>query len=158
MNYKNKRAQAEYTVIFVYRFIIILLIVGVFVGVVWYRFSTPYDVRQLEAASLAKESVECMTSNSVLELGNFNQETLKKCVYIDEKNIYYLAKFQLPNEEKNISIGKTELYSYCKAEESNVKGTYLPSCFSKNYNVLYGNKLNEISIFIAIDKNDKNVK
>ncbi len=136
----------------------IILIIGVFVGVVWFRFSTPYDIRQIEAATLAEKSVDCLTGNGILELNDFNQETIKNCLYIDEKNIFLLMKLQLPSEEKNFTIGKTELWTYCKAKEGNVQGTYLPSCFSKSYSVFYNNKLERINVFIAIDKNDKNVK
>lgn len=157
-NQKSTKAQLEYSVIFVYRFLVILLIVAVFVGVVWIRASQPYDVRQLEASVVAKKSIGCLTANSVFSVEQFNEQRIKDCLAIDEKNIFLSIKFKLPNEEKNLTLGKEELFTYCQSKEEGVKGAYLPICFQEDYSVIYNDKLDKLNVFIAIDKNDKNVK
>jgi hypothetical protein len=150
----SKKAQSEYPVIFIYRFLMIVLVIGVIVGVVWWKFSRPYDIRPLEASTLAKRCIECITENNVISLNNFNEQKVLNCLEIDKENTF--LSFNLINE-KNFSLGNQDLRIYCEAEEK-TSGKYLPSCFNENYSVLnssYG--INTLNVFIAIEKHEKNV-
>ncbi len=150
----NKKAQSEYPVIFIYRFLIIILVIGVIVGVVWWRFSQPYDVRPMEANALAKASISCLTNDSILVLNNFNEKTISDCLEIDKENLF--MNFTLGEEgEKFLAIGNKDLEPYCGTKAT---GKNLPLCFNQNFRVLDSNYvMNDLHVLIAINKQEKNV-
>jgi hypothetical protein len=151
---KNKKAQTEFTVTFLYRFLIILLVVGIFTGVIWYTFSKQVDVRQLESSVIASKITSCMTDKRVLSQDSFSVERIKGCLEIDEQEIFMNLSFK----NKNVGLGNEDLKIYCETEEKKVQGKYLPSCFNETYYVLDSeNKLEQLGIFIALDKHEKNV-
>lgn len=150
---KNKKAQTEFSLIFLYRFIIIVLIIGVVVGVVWYKFSSPMDVRLIEASVIANKIIDCLTNKLVLENSHFNQEYLKNCMAIDEDNIFINLSFK----DDFFYVGRENLEFYCQAQEK-IEGKYMPSCFNNKYSILDSeNKLSELNIFIVLDKHEKNI-
>lgn len=150
---KNKKAtQSSYLVVWTYRVVALVLVVMGFLAILWVRFSQPYDIRPLEAAVIAKKSIECLSQNGMISNYNFYREKLNGCLDVDEQNVFMLIKFQ----DQNITLGKEDLETYC---ESNIKGKYLPACFEQTYGVLNEEgKLDEINVFVAVDKNEKNVK
>ncbi len=151
---KNKKAQSEYPVIFVYRFLIIILVIAVIVGVVWWRFSKPYDVRPMEASSMAKKCISCLTDNNVLNMNNFNEKTISECLEIDKENLF--INFTLKgDEDKFFAIGNPDLEPYCGAK---VSGKNLPSCFNETYRILDSDHImQDMNVLIAIDKQEKNI-
>jgi len=150
----NKKAtQSSYMVTWTYRIVAIVLIVMGFIAILWIRFSQPYDIRPLEAAVIAKKSIECLSQDQMITNSTFNKEKLKGCLDLDEENIFLIMKFQ----GKNVTLGRDTLEMYCKT--ANVEMKYKPFCYEQNYDVLDENqKLDEINVFIALDKSGKNVK
>ena len=150
---KNKKAQSEYPVIFIYRFLIIVLVIGVVVGVVWWRFSQPYDIRPLESSVLAKRCIECMTENGYVSKNLMTEKRIGDCLEIDKENLF--LQFNLT--DTNFSLGNQDLQVYCDSAER-VGGKYLPFCFKETYVILNSShQLDKLNVFIAIDKHEKNV-
>ncbi len=150
---KNIRAtQSSYLVVWTYRIIAMVLVTMGFIAILWIRFSQPYDIRPLESAVIAKKSIECLSEKQMILPLNFYKEKLNGCLDIDKENIFLMIKFQ----DKNITLGKKNLETYC---ESGVEMKYKPSCYEQEYFVLNENqKLDKITVFVAINKNNKNVK
>ena len=150
---KNKKAtQSSYLVIWTYRVVAIVLVVMGFMAILWIRFSQPYDIRPLEAAVIAKKSIECLSQNQMILSSNFYRDKLLGCLDVDESNVFLIIKFH----DQNITLGQKNLETYCR---SGVHGGHMPFCFEQSYDVLNENeKLDEINVFIAMDKSDKNVK
>ena len=152
--YNKKATQTSYLIVWTYRIVAIVLVMMSFLAIMWIRFSQPYDIRPLEAAVIAKRSIECLSQDQMILESNFYREKLKGCLDVDENNIFLMIKFQ----DKNITIGREILENYCKSKE-NAEGKYLPFCYEQSYDVLNSTqKLDEINVFVAIDKSNKNVK
>jgi hypothetical protein len=153
---KNKKGtQSSYLVVWTYRVVAIVLVVMGFMAIMWIRFSQPYDVRPLEATIIAKKSIECLSQDYTITTYNFYRDKLRGCLDVDEENVFMKIEFQ----NQNITFGKDILETYCKSGDSGVTITYKPSCYEQSYDVLNEQgQLDEINVFVAINKWNKNVK
>jgi hypothetical protein len=154
---KNKKAQSEYPIIFIYRFLIIILVIGAIVGLVWWRFSKPYDIRPMEASALAQKSISCLASTGMITPDNFNEKTISDCIEIDRENLFmnFTLKGQSP-KDIFFATGNLDLEPYCSDKKP--AGKYLPSCFNETYRVLNSSQmLTDLNIIIIIEKQEKNV-
>lgn len=151
---KNKKAAASYAMISFYRIMMIIIVCLVFVACLWIQYSKPYDIRKIENAQIARKIELCLLGNNfVLAQEDFTEKRLNDCIKTDQ-DIFVNVTFG----EKSLSSGKQELKVYCQIQ-NRVTGRYLPSCLSYNYTILNSNyQASELNIFLALDKNKKNVQ
>jgi len=141
----SKKAQTSDPLSWIYRFIIIIIVIGmVVVGVIRY-YNHKYDIRPIEAPLIANKVLQCLGPEIKL-----NKEQIESCLKIDDSiflNISYKDSF--------IEIGDKDLQVLCEAQkgEKKVIGQYLPHCFEE----IYPSNENEIKINIAIAKGRENV-
>ncbi len=152
---KNRKAQSEYPVIFIYRFLIIVLVIGTIIGIVWWRFSKPYDVRPIEASALAQKCISCLTDTGAIMPNTFNEKTISECLEIDKENLFMNLTLKGPSDTF-FAIGNLDLEPYCG--EKKPAGKYMPSCFNETYRVLNSSyMLTDLNMVIMIEKQEKNV-
>lgn len=151
----NKKAQIAHGIIWFYKIIMIVLIVGGIVGAVYLHYSKQYDIRELESGVLASKIIDCFSDQGKINGEDFSIEKLESCLDFDEEEIF--VNLTLVDNEKSISLGKEGLLFYCEAMEQGTKGAKLPNCFSENYDIIYNNNPEQMKIFIAILKTEKNV-
>jgi hypothetical protein len=147
----NKKAQLGHAVTWLWKFMIIVLVVGGIVFAVLNHYSQPIDVRDAEAASLARAIVECVAPNSIVK--EFSNASIKACIPLDENEVYVNASLASDHAD----IGDPLLGTLCGAMEQNVGVTKYPGCHRSSYMLLDGTDLKELKLFIAIRKIEKNI-
>lgn len=166
-----KRKKADERVLSVYWIIIFVLIAISIVSATIIFFSSPADVRQIEARVLGDKLIECLAENGQSNQGVFNSLSVdgsnleQKCslnlkdASYDKNQFYIKIKTGAKDGAKEIIYNQDESEDYavyCKAEinEKNV-----PVCYEQKLFVL--NEKNEfilIDLLIAINKIKSNVK
>ena len=126
---------------------IVLVILGVMV-IVGTQYEK-YDVRQVEAILLSKNTVECVSNRGVL--ADFDKIDIEKCLQIDKEKYFVEASA----EGKNISAGNQDLNKMCKVMKEGVKVEGEPFCLEQNYIMLGDNGAREgLSVSIAIKEEE----
>ena len=148
---KNKKAQLGDALTWIYKFLILVLVIGGIVAVVLNHYSKSFDVRDAESAVLAEKLVECIAPNSIVK--EFSEASIRGCFPIDENELY----LNISLDEDAIEIGSQILSTLCQAIEQKVKIKKYPVCHYSDYMVLNNGKLSRLSIFIAIKKIEKNL-
>jgi hypothetical protein len=152
---KNKKAQIGHGIVWFYKIVMLVLVIGGIVGAIYVHYSKQYDIRELESGVLASKIIDCFSEQGKIKNSDFTIEKLDSCLEFDEEEIF--VNITLIENEKSIFLGKGGLLFYCEAIEQGVKGKKLPSCFNENYNITYDNTPEQMKIFIAILKSEKNV-
>ncbi|MCL6500501.1 MAG: hypothetical protein K6T16_00505 [Candidatus Pacearchaeota archaeon] len=150
MEIKNKKGQTENAVIWLYRFFILVVVIGGTIGIVAMHYSKQVDVRNVESAIVAKKIVDCIAPDGIVQ--EFGKDMLKECIPLDEQEIY--LNLTLGND--NFDFGDRLLATLCGAKE---KGSvkYPPSCLEQRYYLVQNNENKHLSLFLAIKKIEKNL-
>lgn len=170
MNLINKKARGK--ILSLYWFVILTLIAGGVFMIVYPFYSTPYDVRKIEAKILMDNVADCLSyageinpllisSGIVNDLTNF----IEKCNlnFGSENEEYYLeANFYKLDDLENpvifLNKGNNNLISYCEMQ-SEKDYTKLPVCLKKSfYSVDDSNNQYIIKIVTVVRKLNQNVK
>lgn len=149
---QNKKGQVGHAVTWLYKFFILVLVIGGIVAVILTHYSQQYDIRNYEANTIARKIVECIAPEGKVEV--FSEQTIRDCLPIDEKEIF--LNITLGNDY--IAIGYEYLEILCQAEKETKVKVY-PSCLEEKYYVLDNgdDKKKELNIFLAIRKTEKNL-
>lgn len=155
---KNKKAQVGYGVTWVYKFLILTIVVGIIVAVITTHYSGQYDIRNIEASIISEKLVNCIAPNGIVSdeiIKEFNN-TIKNCLPLDKKENY----INISLDNKSIIFGDSFLQELCQLKENKknkVKIKYYPFCLKEKYYVLKGTEPSQLNIFIAIKKVEKNL-
>ncbi|MEM1535786.1 MAG: hypothetical protein QXQ82_01180 [Candidatus Pacearchaeota archaeon] len=147
MQNKRKKAQLGESIIWLYRILMIVIVIGVIIFIVVRHYSVNYDVRPLEASLVANKILLCLNREK-----NFSEEKIKNCITIDD-TIFVNLTLSDEKVTENITLGNSLLSVYCEAKEKGAKGKHLPYCFKDTYLVDEKN----LTLNIAISKSEKNV-
>lgn len=147
-----KRAVLAGGVLWLYKFVILVLILGVTIVIVARHYSKQFDVRPVEAAALVDKLVACLAPKGQLEeLSNYS---LQACLSLDPTQLWLNFSFK----EKHLEFGSSTLAKFCEAMEKGVKVKYHPWCGRVSYYLLdQAGKLGELKIELAIGKIEKNL-
>jgi hypothetical protein len=181
---KNKRGMEK--VVAIYWFAILILVAAGFFAAVYTFYSSPYDVRELEANVLINRVADCLSSEGKLNEKLFKDEKFseefksnfkKECnlnfdtfesefkkeemQYYVKVNFYDFNEFESPEKSKSlfeIVEGNKNLVSDCKIQEKeNNEYGRVAKCSEK---ILYSLGENDkgyfVKIFSIIRKTEKN--
>lgn len=149
---KSKKAQTGQAITWLHKFFILVLIIGGVVAIIVSHYSRQFDVRDMEASTIARELIECIAPNGILN--KFNSEIIRSCITLDERETY----LNITMDKNSFVFGDDFLLTLCKAKEEDIKVKYYPSCLRERYYVLdKENNDHAIDLFIAIKKIDKNL-
>ena len=142
----NKRGQTGYSTIFIYRLMMILILIGGTVLIVVTQFSKPIDLRTIEAQELSKITFDCIKSQG---LNSITNESLQECFNYDKSE----NGIKINYDDKLFSVGKWSIITICEGgKEVNSK----VGCYSSEYPIQYNNQIKKINILVGISKANKN--
>lgn len=150
---KGKKAQLGESIIWLYRLLIIIFILGFVIFIIVKHYSINYDVRPLEASLLANKIIQCLSQDKNLKL---EEEIIKNCITIDDTIFINLTLSKENVIEKNLTLGNFVLNTLCEAKEKGSKGKNLPYCF-KDFYLVANKEEKNLTLEIAISKSEKNV-
>jgi hypothetical protein len=149
---KGKKAQLAHGLTWIYKFMILVAVVGGIVFIVLSHYSKPFDVREMEASILSQKVDDCIAPNGIFR--EFGNASLRDCIPFDENEIY--LNVSLGND--TLEIGDPFLATLCQAMQQKVSVKKPPVCRNSCYLVLDKGELKKLDVFIAIKKIEKNVK
>jgi len=156
MRIQNKKAQTGHGIIWVYKIILLLLVSLVYAVIIYNMFYFKCDIRSAESVLLAKKTTNCLINNGIIDVNNFDSNTLKKCFNFDKEQLdeYSIsAKLSYKDFSDNVKTGNTDLEVLC-----GLKGKS-PECLSQSYYVLSKNntelKKARLDLSISILKVDE---
>jgi len=153
---ESKKAQLGHGITWLWKFLILVVVVGGVVAVVVSHYSVQYDIRSAEAEILSEKIINCISSEGIINQ-NIDEEGIKSCFPFDENELY----MNLSINDDNLELGKKFLTTLCEAREKGSKIRYYPSCIKSKYYLLQnkGGILEQsiVRIFIAISKTQKNL-
>lgn len=152
-NLMNKKAQMGSAIIWFYKILMLILIVGGIVFLVISHFSGKYDVRDIEATTLSGKVISCFSDKGKLILEDFSKTTLDSCLNINEDEVFVNVSL---NKDRSILIGKEIIFDYCIMKEGGSKGKNLPVCSKQEYQVLIDDEIEIVEVYIGILKLSKN--
>ena len=147
---KSKKAQIGHAITWFYKFFILVLVIGGIVAIVVGHYSRQFDIRDIEAAIIARKIMREVAPNGLVK--EFNKEAIKQELNLDEEEFY----LNLSLDEKTIIFGDPSILTLCQLKERKVKQKYPPACLRERYYVLDGNESKQLDIFIGIRKVEKN--
>ena len=156
MKIKNKKAQVGSGILWLYKFIMLIIVIGGIVAVVFLHYSKQYDVREIELNLLAGNMLECFSDKGKIEHEDFTNEKLYSCLNFDEKEIFLNVTLEEEGKQNSISLGDKHLEVYCELGQEKIEGKKLPSCLRESYDVLIDETPGKIEFFIALLKSTKN--
>jgi len=152
----NKKAQIGHAMTWLWKILLLVLVLGGVVGIVVAHYSRQVDVRDIEASVISRKLVECIAPNGIYS-EELTSEKIKSCLPINEDESY----INISVENKNYELGKNYLATLCEALEKKLKVTVYPSCSSSEYIISkqIGDKIvpSKLTIFVAISKIEKNL-
>jgi len=152
----NKKAQLGHGITWLWKFMILVLVVGCVVAIVASHYSKPYDIRYSEAETLSKKLIECIAPNGILTQ-QVTSDMVKNCFLINDKEMF--LNLTIDNKQAIDTIGLLSLSSLCEAKKQGTKMKYYPACLDSSYIVLKQSKMefSTVKISIAINKVEKNI-
>lgn len=150
--FKEKKAQLGHGISWLWKFILLVLVIGGVVAIVISHYSRQLDVRPLETAAISRKIIECIAPKGIIN-NNIEIKNLTDCIPINENELY----IKLTLNDNSIETGKSFLATLCEAKEKKVNIKTYPSCSETKYLVLNQQKLSTAKIFIAIRKTEKNL-
>lgn len=160
---ENKKAQLGHGLTWLWKFFILILVIGGVIAVVVSHYSSQFDVRNAEASILSRKLVECLAPQGIIsDINTLNVETIKSCMPLDETEIYINLSMERENKNNNLEFGQSFLATLCQTKEKKVSIKFYPSCLDSQYHVLIKDKQNKmdssmLNLFIAIRKVEKNL-
>jgi hypothetical protein len=155
MKIKNKKAQMGSAIMWFYKILMLIFVIGGIIFIVSAHYSGKYDVREVEASVLSSKIIECFSDKGQINKEDFSRSNLDSCLVFDEKEIFINLTLQTSNQE-SISIGDENLKVYCEVKERGTEGKNLPQCFEQKYDIRIDESYGSLNVFIAILKLSKN--
>lgn len=169
---KNKRGDK---ILSVYWFAILLLVAGGLFAMVYVYYSSPYDIREIEANLLMNQVADCVSYAGKLKEGlvsegkfseDFKNNILRECnlnfktteneeQYYIELNFYKVE--DLAKSPFLMSAGNSKWKSQCRIQRDKEEEK-LPKCIEKSFYSLDSNNQYIIRILAAVDNGEKNVR
>jgi len=156
---KSKKAVlGGETVMWIYRFLLIGIMLIGFIAVISNFYSAKYDIRPAESVLLARRVMNCIVDNGIIEIEAFDSTKVTKCTGLSKDEINEICINALLNysNSSSFAIGDSTLKPLCGA-----KGKYIPYCLNQKYYLLLKRNGNleraNLNILIAIKKLEKNV-
>jgi len=156
---KNKKAVlGGETVMWIYRFLLIGIMLIGFIAVISNFYSVKYDTRPAESALLARRIINCISINSIVEIKAFDSDKVSECAGLskEETNEVYIDALLDYSTSSRFVIGDFTLKALCGS-----KGEYVPYCLNQKYYLLLKQNGNleraKLDLLIAIKKLEKNV-
>jgi hypothetical protein len=153
---KNKKAQAGSAILWIYKFIMLIIVIGGIVAIVFLHYSKQYDVRDVEASVLAGKVIDCFSDKGKINSEDFTKENLDSCLTFDKDEIFLNVTLLNKQNSQSVSLGDSDFRVYCEAKEQEVDVKNAPSCLEKDFDLLVDNEQGKINLFIAITKFTKN--
>lgn len=155
---QNKKAQLGHGITWLWKFILLVLVLGGVVAVVVSHYSKQFDIRDAEAYVVSGKIVECLAPKGIVSNKLIlNKETIVACIPLDENELY----INISLDENNTEVGKSFLATLCQATEQKIAVKVYPACLKESYHILKqtstGVKSSILNIFIAIRKVEKNL-
>jgi len=144
----NKKSQLGESMIWIYRFIIIIIIIGGFIFVVVKHYSSQYDTRSTEASLMSGKIARFLGEDPT----KFKANEIQSFINVTEDIFVNLTL-----NGRNITLGNGDLGILCEAKKNKVRGKHLPYCFDDNYIILNNGREERLEISIAISKSKENV-
>ena len=159
----NKKAQlGGETILWFYRFTLLIIVILGIIVIVNSNFSKKYDVRPAEAVILSGKIIDCVSENGVVNLDSLYN--FENCFSLNKNEFYIRAKINSLDSDfySAYDFGNKDLEPLCEAKE---KGTEAKvSCLKQDYYILLKrsteNMLKEkakLELLIGVKKVDKNV-
>lgn len=143
----NKLGQAGYSTIFIYRLIMILvLLIGVVV-IVGSIYGQPVDLRKVEAQQINDKIISCINEQKSQILV---KDLIETCADYDKEEL----STKITSADKTIILGKELINTFCESQD-NTKSKV--SCYKNEYLLFLNNKFEKITLFTGISKVNKNV-
>lgn len=156
---KSKKAVlGGETVMWIYRFLLIGIMLIGFIAVVSNFYSAKYYIRPAESVLLARRVMNCIAANGIIEIEAFDSAKVTECTGLskDEINEIYIDALLNYSDSSSFAIGDSTLKVLCGS-----KGKYMPSCLNQKYYLLLKRNGNleraRLDLLIAIKKLEKNV-
>lgn len=156
---KNKKAQLGHGISWLWKFILLVLVIGGVVAVVVSHYSKQLDARPLEMVAVSRKILECIAPHGFLK-ESIDTKKITECLPMNENEIYINVTL---DNNPSVEIGKSFLATLCEAKEKKVTIKTYPSCSETKYLVLnqqsnqQNSQLSTIKMFIAIRKTEKNL-
>lgn len=153
---KDKKAQIGHGMTWLWKFLMLILIIGGVVAVVASHYSRNYDVRYYESSVLSRKLVECIAPNGILKSA-ISPDTIRECFPVSDNEMFVNISV---DEKPTAEIGKTALQELCKAKEQGTQVKYYPGCLESTYTLLKSDKkleFSKVKITIVISKVEKNL-
>jgi hypothetical protein len=149
-NKNNSKGQIGHGILWIWKFIMLVFVLGGVISIVLAHYSMHYDIRDQENSILSKKVLECIAPENRLDV--ISEEKINSCLSLDKNEVYIKIK----NNDYTFELGSNSLDTLCKAKETtNIK--YYPSCLNSTYYVLKNNEMTKLEIFTAIKKVEYNL-
>lgn len=146
VTYKNKRAQSGYSTIFIYRLIMILVLLMGVVVIVGNMYGQPIDLRKIEAQQMNGKIISCIDQQKNQQL---EKELIENCANYDKEEL----ATKITYADKKIILGKELIEVICESED---KTESKVSCYTNDYLIFIDNKFEKITLLTGISKVTKN--
>jgi hypothetical protein len=153
---KNKKAQVGSAILWIYKFIMLIIVIGGIVAIVFLHYSKQYDVRDIEASVLTSKVIDCFSEKGKINSEDFTKEKLDSCLSFNKDEIFFNVTLLGKENPQSISLGNPDFKVYCEAKEEEIKVKNAPSCLEKDFDLLVDDSQGKLSFFIAIAKFNKN--
>lgn len=152
---KQKKAQLGHGITWLWKFLILILVIGGVIAIVISHYSKQFDVRTAEASVISRKIIDCIAPDGILT--QITSDKIKNCLPINDEETF--INISLDNKQAIEPIGNGFLATLCETLKNNVSMKYPPACVESNYYVLNQNKISStnVKIFVAIKKTDKNL-
>ncbi len=138
-NKKNKKADVSSEAIFwFYKILLAIVVVTAIAVTVAAHYSVNYDARATESSLLAREIMQRITKDNIVDINSFDLELSKE---------YYVELLLNNSKQEKLEKGTKELLIFCD------KGVFCKKYF---YSVLTKEGNAKLEMFLAIRKTEKN--
>jgi len=150
----SKKAQLGHGITWLWKFLILVLVLGGVIAIVISHYSRQFDVRTVEASIISRKLIDCIAPNGILD--TITADKIKNCLPINQEETF--INISLDNKQAIEPIGNGFLATFCETLKNKVSMKYPPACLESSYYVLnQGGQDSVVKIFIAIKKTDKNL-
>jgi hypothetical protein len=154
---KNKKAQMGSAILWFYKILMLVFVIGGIIFIVSAHYAKHYDIREVEASIVSAKVADCFIDKGKMNKEDFSQDTLTTCLIFDEDEVFVnVTLIQENKQQESISLGREHLKVYCEAKEQGTEGKHFPVCLEQDYDVLLDDTSSKLSIFVAILKLSKN--
>lgn len=153
---RAKQAQLGHGITWLWKFILLTIVLGGIIAIVASHYSKQFDVRDAEAAIISRKLAECLAPQGILN-NELTIENVRACIPINEEELY----LNVGIENTAVELGDMFLLTLCQAKEQKVNVKLSPACLNSKYYVLkrVQDKFegSTLSINVAIKKIEENL-